>query len=92
VQTTWLLGIGYALSGQRDRAKAILQQLKAPGLTAALHFVLGDEEQALVWLERGYDRRDPSIPVVTSQCGPRWFGRLCEHPRFRALRVKMGLP
>lgn len=92
VQTTWLLGIGYALSWQRDRARAILQHLKAPGLIAALHFVLGDEEQALVWLERGYDLRDDGLPGATSVCGPRWFGRLCDHPRYRALRVKMGLP
>jgi tetratricopeptide (TPR) repeat protein len=36
VGTTWLLGIGYALSGQRDRARAILRQLEWPGHVAPL--------------------------------------------------------
>jgi TolB-like protein/Tfp pilus assembly protein PilF len=92
VQTTWLLGIGYALQGHREEAKAMLAQLEAPGLIAAVHFVLGDEEQALAWLERASAQNAVGLPMITSECGPRWFGRLCDHPRFRALRAKMGLP
>jgi tetratricopeptide (TPR) repeat protein len=93
VQTTWLLGIGHALAGQPDRTKDILQKLKGPpALLAVLHFVLGDEGQALMWLERSYELREAGLPNVTSECGPRWFGRLCDHPRFLALRNKIGLP
>jgi TolB-like protein/Tfp pilus assembly protein PilF len=88
----WLLGIGYALAGERDRANDILLQVKQPGLKAVLHYVLGDEEQALAWLERAYELHGVGLPMITSECGPTWFGRLCDHPRFRALRAKIGLP
>jgi eukaryotic-like serine/threonine-protein kinase len=93
--TTWLLGVGYALSGQRDRAEEILRELEArsattyPGYIAVLHHMLGDEDKALAWLEKGYELRAPWLPYSTSEP---WFDDLRDHPRFRALRAKMGLP
>jgi TolB-like protein/Tfp pilus assembly protein PilF len=91
----WLLGIGYALSDQRVRANEILVDLQThhgtavPGLIAVLHHVLGEDEQALDWLEKSYGMRWPHLPNVTSEP---WLDNLRDHPRFRALRAKMGLP
>ena len=92
--TTWLLGVGYALSSQRDSAEQILQQLEArydgrgPTRIAHLHYVLGDQDEALEWLERAYDLRSSGLPIDTSEPG---FDDLRDHPRFRELRAKMGL-
>ena len=95
--TIWLRGMGYAIMGQRARAEAVLRQLesqyasvpRAPGLAAALHLRLGRAERALDWLERGYARRDPALANITSEP---WFDEIRTHPRFRALRARMGLP
>lgn len=91
---TWLLGVGHALSGDREGAVQILHDLERhrrinPGIIAALYYVLGNHDKALDWLEQGYDWRHAVIPEMTS--GP-WFDDLRNHPRFRALRAKMGLP
>ena len=92
---TGLLGVGYALSGQRERAEEILGELEAsyapiaPGLIAYLHHILGDDDKALDWLEKGYEVRSPAIPLYIS--GPQ-FDDLRAHPRFRKLHAKMGLP
>ena len=91
---TWLLGIGHALSGQRDDAEEILRDLEAhyatsyPGPIAALHLFLGDEDEALDWLEKAYELRLPWLPNFTSLP---WFDDLRDHPRFRELRAQMGL-
>jgi serine/threonine-protein kinase len=93
-QATWLLGVGYALSGQRDGAEEILRELEVryattyPGPIAALHHVLGDEDEALDWLEKAYGLRVPWLPNFISEP---WFDGLRDHPRFRELRAKMGL-
>ncbi len=97
--STFLLAIGHALSGQSDRAGEIIDELEAqysttspesiPELIAAYHHVLGEDEEALDWLERAYELRAPWLPNVTSEP---IFDRLRHHPRFRALRAKMGLP
>jgi len=95
---TWLLGIGHALSGDRDRAEEILRKLEAghaagtfhyAGLIAALHHVTGDDGEALDWLEKACDERYPLLPNLTSEP---WFDELRHHPRFQAVRAKMGLP
>ena len=92
--TTWLLGVGYAISGQRDRAETIIRQFEARGSTACgaiavLYLMLGEDDEALDCLERAYELRSPLLPNGTSEP---WFDDLRDHPRFRALRAKMGLP
>ena len=86
----WLLVIGYALSGQRDRALELLDRLDV-SLTevAAVYHVLGEDEQALALLEKALAVRDPNLPNETSEPT---FDRLRDHPRFRALRAAMRLP
>lgn len=90
----WLLAGGYALSGQRDRAKELLGRLKAryglpPTLISLVHLALGADDEALHYLERAFAMRDPWLPNMTSEP---LADRLRDHPRFQALRAKMGLP
>jgi tetratricopeptide (TPR) repeat protein len=92
--STWILAVGYALSGKRDRAKEILHKLESstpsnPATIAVVHHILGDDDTALEWLEKGYMLRSPGLPNVTSEP---WFDDLRDHPRFRALRANIGLP
>ncbi|HYV05849.1 MAG TPA: tetratricopeptide repeat protein, partial [Blastocatellia bacterium] len=62
-----LLGHAYAISGQREEALGILDELSAlsglrhvsPYRIAAIHAGLGDKKQAFEQLERAFDQRDP---------------------------------
>ncbi|MCZ6756511.1 MAG: protein kinase [Gemmatimonadetes bacterium] len=48
----------------------------------------GNDERALDWLERGEEMRDPGMPYrVTATRSP----ALWDHPRFQAIRRRMGL-
>jgi TolB-like protein len=86
----WLLAIGHALSGRHDRARAMLARLDAHlALAAAIHHVLGADDEALDCLERAVVLRELGVPNITSEP---IFDGLRDHPRFRALRAEMGLP
>ncbi len=73
VETAWseagnlapgLLGFAFALVGQPDRARPLLQTKhvhKVRGFVAAGHLLLGDKDSALMLLEAGIDERDPSV-------------------------------
>ncbi len=49
----------------------------------------GDSERALDWLERGVEVHDPEMPYAV---GGRWPQAVQNHPRFREIRRRMGLP
>ena len=61
------LGYAYALSGKRAEALRVIQTMKAqerksfasPYGVALIYWGLGEKEQALAWLERAYQERDP---------------------------------
>jgi hypothetical protein len=55
---------------------------------AALYLSAGDREQALVWVERGYEVHDPSMPYL----GWPFYEPLRSDPRFKDLVRKMNLP
>ncbi|MCH7717553.1 MAG: protein kinase, partial [Gemmatimonadetes bacterium] len=94
---TACLAGAYARSNRVDEARAIWRELfemaqKGPGLqlwVAYVHEALGETEEALECLERAHEARAPFIPVIGSE----WlrFESLRDHPRFTALRAKMGL-
>ena len=97
-QSTWLLGVGYALTGEREEAKRILHQLEkrtdvtfGHGLAATLHLFLGDRDAAFEWLERGVRTvpRDMSIPNTVAQP---WFHAARDDPRWRKLKEELGVP
>jgi hypothetical protein len=53
-----------------------------------VHLIVGDEDLALDWLERGLEQREPDLPNITSEP---FFDALREHPRFKTIRAGMGL-
>ena len=91
-----LLGSVYGLSHQPERARKILEQLLKMNrlqdvsgfYIAQVCLSLGDNAQALSWLERAADERSPLIAYIN--VSPR-FERLRAEPRFRALLNRIGL-
>jgi TolB-like protein/Tfp pilus assembly protein PilF len=86
------LGHAYGVSGMRQDALRILEELEqkpytSPYNTALIHLGLGDHKQAIDWLEKAYDEH--TIPLVYLKKGPR-FDHLREDPRFIDLLARMG--
>ena len=61
-----MLGHAYAVSGRKDEARAVIEQLNelskhsyvSPYRVAAIYIGLGEKEQAFAWLDRAYEERD----------------------------------
>jgi len=85
-----------AVSGRRDEARTILDQLEAraahayvPASNLALvHLGLGEQNEALDRLEQALEARDLLLTFLTVE--PRWAD-LAGHPRFSALLDRIGL-
>jgi serine/threonine protein kinase/Tfp pilus assembly protein PilF len=90
------LGQAYARVGQAEPARQILRELEqlsqvryvSPYHLAYVYTGLGDDERALDALERAYGERAGGIFGMK---GSFLFAPLKEHPRFRALLVKLNL-
>jgi serine/threonine-protein kinase len=90
------LGQAYAMTGKEERARDVLQNLHdlaqrgyvSPYHFAYVHTGLGEEDQAIDWLERAYEERSGAIYGIK---GSFLFTRLRSHPRFKALLDKMNL-
>lgn len=88
------LGYVYALSGETDRAMAIILQLKkspaslAPYLIAVIYVGLGDNDQAFAWLDKAYEDRFPFLCDV--RISPQ-FDSLRSDSRYAALVGRMNL-
>jgi tetratricopeptide (TPR) repeat protein len=90
-----MLGSGYARAGRKREAREILNGLTAraeKGLVSAfdmasLYVALGDKEQALARLERGYAQRDVWLIELTAWP---WFDPLASDPRFQAVVRGVG--
>jgi len=91
--------LGYALakSGKQAEARALLKELLK---SVTEHYVssyniamicngLGERDQALAWLERGYEQRDQKMVFLKVE--PKW-NNLRADPRFRDLMRRVGLP
>jgi serine/threonine-protein kinase len=91
------IGWIYALSGQRHKALEILDELKelskgeyvAPSGIALVHVGLGENEEALQWLEKGYEKRDGNMILL--KVSPIW-DPLRDDPRFQELLRRMNFP
>jgi len=90
------LGLSLALGGNTAEAHALLQRLEAiaaktyvpPTAFVWIHIGLGEFDEALAWIERAIDDRDPMIiPITTYPC----LDPLRSDPRFQALVRKMNL-
>ncbi len=89
------LGAAYAHAGDREKAWAILEQLRtsekyvSPGELAILHDALGEREQAFASLEKAYAAHDPSLQYLGVEPA---FDSLRSDPRFADLVRRVGLP
>jgi hypothetical protein len=82
---------GYA-AGMKQGAQALSARFRAsfalPVDIAGLYLDAGDKVQALDWLEKGFDVRDPNMPYL----GIPYFERLRSELRFQALMRRLNLP
>jgi TolB-like protein/Tfp pilus assembly protein PilF len=97
-----VLGAWYAQTGREPEALQVLDQLlQMPKLEhttiARVYAALGDKDQAISWLERGYRERDPAMVWL------KWAGNqqdvvvnplvsLRPDPRFQDLLRRMNFP
>jgi tetratricopeptide (TPR) repeat protein len=94
----WLgdLGRVYALAGNGEKAREIINELK--GLTlqgspvssmiATVYFGLGDVDRTFEWLDRAYQEQE--VFLYNLKWYPPWSA-LRSDPRFKILLVKMGI-
>jgi serine/threonine-protein kinase len=91
------LGHTYGLLGRRSEAQKQLDDLSersmrkyvAPYLIAGIYTGLGEKDQALEWLQRGYEERD--VGLVWLNVIP-MADRLRSDPRFQELLRRLGFP
>jgi TolB-like protein/DNA-binding winged helix-turn-helix (wHTH) protein/Tfp pilus assembly protein PilF len=91
------LGYAYGVTGKRAQALQILRELEtqsrrryvSPIYMARVHVGLGNNQQALAWLERAYEERNFQLVGIY-----RWpyFEPLHSQPQFQDLLKRMGLP
>jgi tetratricopeptide (TPR) repeat protein len=88
------LARAYAESNRREKATQLLDNLKKRSVPrspliaeiAMIYTALGDKDQAMAWLEKGYEERfNPG--VLERPC----FDRLRSDPRFQNLMRRIGL-
>lgn len=92
-----ILAAAYARGGRVADARVILkelalqskQDLVSPFDLAVVHTALGERDQALTWLERGFEKRDGWM--VELKAWP-WFDSLAGDPRFEAVLRGMNFP
>jgi serine/threonine protein kinase/tetratricopeptide (TPR) repeat protein len=92
------LMVAYLQSEQEAEARKILKELERLyeisdignlALSVAIVYCyLDDKNQALSWLERSFERQDPSLITVNTH---QYLDPLRDEPRFKAIQAKMGL-
>ncbi len=95
VSRGWL-GMVYGLAGRRESARALLRELEQEGVSRRLpsclawvHAALGQEGEALDWLERAYQQHDAQVLWLRVS---RVYDPLRAAPRFRRLVDRLNLP
>jgi TolB-like protein/tetratricopeptide (TPR) repeat protein/class 3 adenylate cyclase len=93
-----IASIGYvaALAGDKTKARAVLDELKTqsnqhyipPVNIALVYNGLGDQNEALSWLEKACEERDVRLTFL--KVDPRW-NSLRSDPRFVAILKRIGL-
>jgi TolB-like protein/DNA-binding winged helix-turn-helix (wHTH) protein/Flp pilus assembly protein TadD len=94
-ETIASLAHAYALSGRQDAARNVLEELRRqsrssyvpPYNLAMIYAGLGEKEQALDWLEKGYEARD--VHMIFLKVDPKW-DLFRTDSRFRDLLKRMG--
>ena len=91
------LGWAYGVTGRPADARRSLEALEqraqneyvSPVAIAMVHAGLGENDQALHWLERAYEQRDFDLLFAQRSMA---FESLRNEPRFRELMRRIGLP
>jgi hypothetical protein len=90
------LGIAYALSGDRARAREVLSKLKDPSQPylpafsiAMVYAGLADKEQTIFWLKRGYEERNEEMIYMKIEPV---LDPIRSDPRFQELIRSVGFP
>jgi serine/threonine-protein kinase len=92
-----LLGHGYAVAGERERAESILARLReasrvryVPAWDMALvHLALGNVEESFQWLDKAFEERAQGLAHI--KVDPH-LDPIRSDPRFEALLRRVGLP
>jgi serine/threonine-protein kinase len=92
-QDAGIAGAVFAWAGQPERARQEIRFLTdrpyvAADAVAAIYTALGDNDQAIQWLERSFDARDIGLVFITVDP---MFDPLRHDPRFTAILGRMGL-
>ncbi len=90
------LGRSYALTGRRDRARAILRELQqlaqqryvSPFEFASIYFALGQTDVGFVWMGKACEER--CFDLILMKVDPR-FDPIRSDPRFAAIARKVGV-
>jgi serine/threonine-protein kinase len=98
IEADHYIGNTYAVMGETDKAKRVLDDLEEraketyvpPYLLARLYFVLGDHDKAYEWLDRAYEEHDYwlcelKIDSIVDTLNLR------SDPRYQAMLKKIGL-
>jgi tetratricopeptide (TPR) repeat protein len=93
-----VLARAYIQSGQEAEAYKLLDELKqmyeesdvgnVALYTARAYIYLDDKDQALTWLERAYEKRDPLLIAINTWTS---LDPIRRDPRFKSILTKMGL-
>jgi serine/threonine-protein kinase len=91
-----LLGFIYSLSGKRNEAKRVLEDLfkiseqkyVSSYRVAVIYMGLGERDKAFEWLEKAYEERDNQMNYLKVEP---MLDSLRKDPRFNALLMKMNL-
>ena len=97
IEHYWMLGHAYAVAGRTAEARKVLDDLHAlaekryvlPYGFAVIHTGLGENDEALEWLEKAYQDRNGWM--VYLQLVP-WLDPLRSDPRFQDLMRRMNYP
>ncbi|MCI0560933.1 MAG: hypothetical protein MN733_20805, partial [Nitrososphaera sp.] len=90
------LAYAYAMSGKKDEAQKMLNELKerakqeyvSPMLFSYIYLSLGEKDQVFEWLQKAYEVRDSWV-IWLKVSEP--FDSLRSDPRFKELMRKIGL-
>jgi TolB-like protein/Tfp pilus assembly protein PilF len=90
------LAEAYALAGNPEQARSILADLKElekenfvpPFYIALIHTVLGENDAAFEYLEKAYEMRDSSLPLIKVD---ERLNLLRSDPRLKDLMLRIGL-
>jgi adenylate cyclase len=94
---TGFLGYAYGRNGQKDKALETLTELNqlatqrfvSPYCQALIYLGLGENSQAIDWLDKAYDERSPWLDWLKVESA---FDPLRQDPRFQALYKRMNFP